>query len=107
MKTFGQVLTEARKKAGLTQREVAARLRREYLTQRRSRYNRNVRGTLAAYVADEYLLGHGSVGWRLVDSAYRGGYLISYSFGEVTKFERSPAAYLRELRGFLRRLHYS
>jgi transcriptional regulator with XRE-family HTH domain len=29
MKTFGQVLTEARKKAGLTQREVAARLRRQ------------------------------------------------------------------------------
>jgi transcriptional regulator with XRE-family HTH domain len=29
MKTFGQVLTEARKKAGLTQREVAARLSRE------------------------------------------------------------------------------
>ena len=29
MKTFGQVLREARKKAGLTQREVAARLRRE------------------------------------------------------------------------------
>src|SRR2546426_4371803 len=29
MKTFGQVLTEARKKAGLTQREVAARLKRQ------------------------------------------------------------------------------
>lgn len=29
MKTFGQVLREARKKAGLTQREVAGRLRRE------------------------------------------------------------------------------
>jgi transcriptional regulator with XRE-family HTH domain len=29
MKTFGQVLREARKKAGLTQREVARRLRRE------------------------------------------------------------------------------
>ena len=29
MKTFGQVLTAARKKAGLTQREVAARLSRE------------------------------------------------------------------------------
>jgi len=29
MKTFGQVLREVRKKAGLTQREVAARLRRE------------------------------------------------------------------------------
>ena len=29
MKTFGQVITEARKKAGLTQKEVAARLKRE------------------------------------------------------------------------------
>ena len=29
MKTFGQVLREARKKAGLTQREVAGRLKRE------------------------------------------------------------------------------
>jgi transcriptional regulator with XRE-family HTH domain len=29
MKTFGQVLREARKKAGLTQREVAGRLRRQ------------------------------------------------------------------------------
>ena len=28
MKTFGQVITEARKKAGLTQKEVAERLRR-------------------------------------------------------------------------------
>jgi hypothetical protein len=29
MKTFGQVITEDRKKAGLTQKEVAERLRRE------------------------------------------------------------------------------
>jgi transcriptional regulator with XRE-family HTH domain len=29
MKTFGQVITEARKKRGLTQKEVASRLRRE------------------------------------------------------------------------------
>jgi transcriptional regulator with XRE-family HTH domain len=29
MKTFGQVVTEARKKAGLTQKEVAEHLRRE------------------------------------------------------------------------------
>jgi transcriptional regulator with XRE-family HTH domain len=29
MKTFGQVLRDARKKAGLTQRELAARLKRE------------------------------------------------------------------------------
>jgi len=29
MKSFGQVLTEARKRAGLTQKEVAERLRRE------------------------------------------------------------------------------
>ena len=29
MKTFGQVITEARKKAGLTQKEVAGRLKRE------------------------------------------------------------------------------
>jgi transcriptional regulator with XRE-family HTH domain len=29
MKTFGQVVTEARKRAGLTQKEVAERLRRE------------------------------------------------------------------------------
>jgi transcriptional regulator with XRE-family HTH domain len=29
MKTFGQVLTEARKRAGLTQKEVAERLKRE------------------------------------------------------------------------------
>jgi len=29
MKTFGQALTEARKKAGITQRELAARLKRE------------------------------------------------------------------------------
>jgi hypothetical protein len=84
----------------------AASLKREYLTQRRPRSNRDVRGILAAYVADEYLLGHGPVGWGLVDSAYRGGYLISYSLGEVNKFEPSPAAYRRELRSFLRRLHY-
>jgi transcriptional regulator with XRE-family HTH domain len=29
MKTFGQVITEARKRAGLTQKEVAGRLKRE------------------------------------------------------------------------------
>lgn len=38
MKTFGQVLRDARKKAGLTQREVAARLRRDDGRPRRPPY---------------------------------------------------------------------
>lgn len=85
----------------------AAALRQQYVKQRGSRYFRDVRGVLAAYIADEYLLGNGAVGWRLVGDAARGGYLASYTFGEVNRFEPSPAAYQRELRSFLKRLHYA
>jgi hypothetical protein len=73
-----------------------------YRKARRSRY-REVRGVLAAYVADEYLLGRPSVGWRLVRSALRRGEL------RATAGDPYPGGrrYVAALRRFLRRTGYA
>jgi hypothetical protein len=51
-----------------------------------------VRGVLAAWLADQYLLGRGAAGWSVLRRAERRG--------EVDR------AYLRKLRSFLRRTGY-
>ena len=72
-------------------RRDAARQFALYESERRSKYP-DVRGVLAAWLADEYLLGRGAAGWRVLLRAERRG--------EVDR------AYLRKLRSFLRRTGY-
>jgi hypothetical protein len=55
-------------------------------------------GLLAAWLADQYLLGHGSEGWKQVRAA-----AARPEFKQWWK----PARYLRTLRSFLRRTGYS
>ncbi|MGB3238882.1 MAG: S-layer homology domain-containing protein [Geitlerinemataceae cyanobacterium] len=71
-------------------RENADFLWKEYL-QRQAR-NREVKGVLAAYLADKYALGEGEDGWQQVRDSY-------------TQSDREQ--FLTRLRGSLRRLGYS
>ena len=85
----------------------ARKLYRYYLQQRvvRNGY-RDVRGILPAYLADEYLLGRGASGWRVLRAAERGGYLVD-DLGILSNLhEPSPAVYLKQVRSFLHRLGY-
>jgi hypothetical protein len=82
-------------------RSDARRQLREYRGFKRR--HEDVRGAIAAYVADEYLLGQGKKGWRFARAAVRRG--------EVKKFggfDTWPAGrkYLRKLHRFLRRKGY-
>lgn len=63
-----------------------------------------VRGILAAYLADEYLLGKSARGWALVRKAYADG-----EFGWSERKDGYPAgrSYLARLRIFLRRTGYA
>ena len=63
----------------------------------------DVRGVLAGYVADEYLLGHGATGWKLVRSALKHGYLNGFGRGDA--WPRN-GRYVRSLRKFLRKTGY-
>jgi len=78
----------------------ATRVLREYRT---PQAKTDARGVLAAYVADEYLLGHPERGWSVVDGALRRGHLnpdfaTGYPAGK---------AYVRKLRAFLRSAGYA
>lgn len=66
----------------------------------RMRHKRDMRGVLAAYVADQYLLGHGSRGWKAVRSARKQGLLKG--FGSWPR----GAHYAPALRKFLRKNGY-
>ena len=61
-----------------------------------------MRGILAAWLADQYSLGRGRAGWRVLERAVRRGELGH-------KFDGWPVgkAYLRKLRAFLRRTGYA
>jgi subtilisin-like proprotein convertase family protein len=61
----------------------------------------DVRGILAAWLADEYSLGRGPAGWRVLERAERRGELGRKPDGWAT-----GKAYLRKLRAFLRRTGY-
>lgn len=83
----------------LVSRDAADALR----TYRRVGRRRDQRGLVAAYVADEYLLGHGSRGWKLARSALHRGYLKGLGRGDPWPH---GARYLKALRRFLRRNGY-
>lgn len=86
-------------------RLVAADARSLYALYQRTRRSSfpEVRGVLAAWLADEATLGRASAGWRVLKSAYRRGEL-----GRGSTKDGYPAgrAYLRRLRSFLRRTGY-
>jgi hypothetical protein len=83
----------------LIRRDAKAK-RAQYRHLRNAGYD--VRGALAAYAADEYLLGRGAVGMRLVDNARRRGELHG------PKGDSLPGGrkYVKRLRKFLHSLHY-
>jgi hypothetical protein len=63
----------------------------------------DLRGVIGAYVADEYLLGHGSRGWKLVSSARKRGLVAGLGKGDVWPH---GAGYPKALRRFLKRTGY-
>jgi hypothetical protein len=63
----------------------------------------NVRGLLAAYLADSYNAGNGRVAWRRVVAAYRRGDVDKKFAGDVGPFGK---AYLKSLRVFLKKTGY-
>jgi len=81
----------------------AARLWSLYLRIRRSTFP-EARGILAAYMADEYLLGRQERGWKRLEAARKRGDL-----GRGPTKDGYPAgqAYLAELRSFLRTTGYA
>lgn len=80
----------------------AARLWRRYRQFRRKRVD-DVRGVLAAWMADKALLGEAADGWRALEAARRRGQL-----GRGRMLYGTPAgrAYVAALRRFLRRTGY-
>lgn len=80
----------------------AASLYRVYLRLRKQKET-NVRGIIAAYVADEYSAGRGRIGWRRVLAAFRRGDLDKQRKFDVGPYGR---AYLKSLRSFLGKLGY-
>jgi streptogramin lyase len=81
-------------------RRDAAAQWRYYERYRRKHYN--VRGFLAAWAADEYLLGRGAAVWPTLERLARRGELACSSCWP----QQSANAYLRALRRFLRRTGY-
>jgi hypothetical protein len=75
---------------------------RLYLRMRKVK-NANVRGVLAAYLADSYNARNGRVAWRRVVAAYRRGDVDRKIKGDVGPFGRN---YLLSLRKFLKKLGY-
>jgi hypothetical protein len=72
-----------------------------YKSKNRRKYD--LRGVVAAYVADECVLGHCSTGWKLVRSARRQG--LVNGLGKGDPWPRG-ARYVTALRKFLRRNGY-
>jgi subtilisin-like proprotein convertase family protein len=99
--SHGRLLNVTRSFRRLVEADARAQYRL-YLETRRSSV-REVRGILAAWLADQYLLGRGAAGWRVLGAAYERGEL-----GRAARKDGYPAgrAYLAGLRAFLRRAGY-
>jgi subtilisin-like proprotein convertase family protein len=80
----------------------AAGLWHDYLTNRGG--SNDVRGILAAYMADEYRLGRQDEGWGHLERALTRGDLHPYGRKDTTW--PTDAAYLRKLRSFLQKTGY-
>jgi hypothetical protein len=80
-----------------------ARIEKRLYLRHRGRRDDDVRGILAAYLADKYLLGEGRSGWRVLRRALHRGELNG--FGSFDP-ERKGRAYLRDLRRVLKRTGY-
>jgi hypothetical protein len=80
----------------------AATMYKGYLKYRKVK-GANVRGFLAAYLADSYNARNGRVAWRRVVAAYRRGDVDAKFKGDVGPFGK---AYLNSLRRFLQKLGY-
>jgi hypothetical protein len=79
-------------------RRDAAQLYARYRAElRKPKAVRSVGGILPAWLADQYLLGRGRAGWRILRRAVRRG--------ELRPFEESHT-YLRKVRFFLRHTGY-
>jgi subtilisin-like proprotein convertase family protein len=96
----GRFVDVTRRFPQLVRRDAAA-LYASYRSQLRSA-SYDVRGVLAAWLADQYLLGRGPAGWRVLERAERRGEL-----GRKRDLWPVGRAYLRKLRTFLRRTGYS
>ena len=95
----GRLMDVTRRHRGAVARD-AARLWREYVRLRKQR-EVDLRGVLAAYLADKYLLGQSRDGWRRLNAALRRGELRGFG-GPWPSGRR----YLRALRLFLNRAGY-
>jgi hypothetical protein len=82
---------------GAIARDAAAQLRVYRTPQARA----DARGVLAAYVADEALLGHPERGWAAIDRALERGELSARGTGYPV-----GKAYVARLRAFLRKAGY-
>jgi hypothetical protein len=80
-----------------------ARMNKRLYRRTRDNSDADIRGVLAAYLADKYLLGQGRSGWLLVRRAVRRG-----EVHKLDRFDSNPAgrSYLRRLRRFLKRTNY-
>ena len=94
----GRLRDVTRRFPGAIARDAAAQFR-EYL---RPQAKSDARGILAAYVADEALLGHPERGWSAVDDALRRGELSPRGTGYPV-----GKAYVANLRAFLRKAGYT
>jgi hypothetical protein len=79
----------------------AASLYKTYLRSRKK--DVNLRGVLAAYLADSYNAGNGRAAWRRVVAAYRRGDVDKKIQGDSGPF---GSKYLKSLRSFLKKLGY-
>lgn len=95
----GRFVDSTRRFPRLVRRD-AARLYARYERELR-RGHPDVRGILAAWLADQYLLGRGPSGWSVLRRAERRGEL-----GRASDGWAAGPAYLRKLRSFLRRTGY-
>ena len=84
-------------------RREAASLWAEYRKDR-GQPGADMRGVLAAWLADEYRLGRAAEGWAQIDAAYRRGELSS---PRVDLLWPAGRKYLRALRAFLVKTGYA